>query len=161
MSVSQSEPHEWQIRRATADDRAFLERLAPRLTIGTASWIGPDAVLRTMRGFLLDDLERNGGDASAVFIAEGADGSPTGAVTIDQNKHFTGEPQDYIGELAVVEEAEGRGAGAALLAAAEAWARRHGATRIALDTGAANPRARAFYARHGFAEESVRLVKVL
>lgn len=156
-----SEFHEWRIRAATTEDRAFLERLAPRLTIGVAPWVSSEAVLRTMRGFLLDDLERNGGDTSAVFIAEAADGSPAGAVTIDQNKHFTGEPQDYIGELAVVEEAEGRGAGAALLAAAEAWARRHGATRIALDTGAANTRARAFYVRYGYAEETVKLVKVL
>lgn len=156
-----SESQDWRVRAATAEDRAFLERLAPRLIIGTAPWIRPAAVLETMRGFLLADLERSGGDASAVFIAEAADGSPVGAVTIDRNKHFTGEPQDYIGELAVVEEAEGHGAGAALLAAAETWARGHGATRIALDTGAANTRARAFYARHGFAEESVKVVKVL
>lgn len=156
-----SEVHEWHVRAATDEDRTFLERLAPRLIIGTAPWIRPAVMLETMRGFLLADLERCGGDASAVFIAEAADGSPVGAVTIDQNKHFTGESQDYIGELAVVEEAEGQGAGAALLTAAEAWARQHGATRIALDTGAANTRSRAFYARHGFAEESVKLVKVL
>lgn len=152
--------HTWRIRRAVAADRAFLEELAPRLTIGAAPWIDPAAMLRTMRGFLLGDLEKTGPEA-ALFVAEAEDGTPVGAVAIEQGKHFTGEPQDYIGELAVTEEAEGSGAGAALLAAAEAWAREHGARRIALDTGAANTRARAFYARHGYGEESVKLVKVL
>lgn len=152
----------WRIRRATATatDRAFLEALAPRLTIGAAPWLDPAVMLRTMRAFLLGDLEKTGAEA-AMFLAEAEDGTPVGAVAIEQSKHFTGEPQDYIGELAVMEAAEGRGAGAALLAAAEEWARRHGATRIALDTGAANTHARAFYARHGYAAESVKLVKVL
>lgn len=152
--------HDWRIRRATMADRAFLECLAPRLMVGAASWLDPEAMLRTMRGFLLGDLEKTEPEA-ALFVAEGEDGSPMGALAIEQSKHFTGEPQDYIGELAVVEAAEGRGAGAALLAAAETWARQHDATRIALDTGAANTRARAFYARHGYAEESVKLVKLL
>lgn len=152
--------HDWQIRPATAADRAFLEGLASRLTIGTASWLHPETVLRTMRGFLLSDLEKSGPE-TAMFVVAAEDGTPVGAASIEQSKHFTGEPQDYIGELAVTEDVEGQGAGAALLAALEAWARQHGAARIALDTGAANTRARAFYARHGFAEESVRLVKVL
>lgn len=155
-----SESREWRIRRARAADRAFLEELAPRLAVGAAPWIDPAAMLLTMRGFLLGDLEKTGPEA-AMFVAEVENGSPVGAVAIEQGKHFTGEPQDYIGELAVTEAAEGSGAGAALLAAAEAWARQHGASRIVLDTGAANTRARAFYSRHGYGEESVKLVKVL
>lgn len=155
-----SESRSWRIRPATPAHRTFLEALAPRLMVGAAPWLDPAALLRTMRGFLLADLEKSE-PAAALLIAETEDGAPAGAVAIEQSKHFTGEPQDYIGELAVTEAAEGEGAGAALLAAAEAWARRHGASRIALDTGAANTRARAFYARHGYQEESVKLVKVL
>ena len=155
-----SETRSWLVRPATPADRAFLETLAPRLTVGIAPWLDPVAMLRTMRGYLLAELEKPASEA-ALLIAEANDGSPVGAVAIEQSTHFTGEPQDYIGELAVIDDAEGTGAGAALLAAAESWARQHGATRIALDTGAANTRARAFYARHGYAEESVKLVKVL
>lgn len=155
-----SETGAWRVRRAVPADRAFLERLASRLTIGAAPWLDPAAMRESMRSFLLGDLAKTEQHA-AMFVAEAHDGSPVGAVAIEQSRHFTGEPQDYIGELAVVEDAEGQGVGTALLAAAESWARQHGATRIALDTGAANTRARAFYARHGYAEESVKLVKVL
>ncbi len=150
----------WRVRPATEDYRGFLESMAPRLTIGRAPWIVEDAMRQTMRGFLLDDLRRVGPDV-AVFIAEGPSAMPVGAVTIERNTHFTGAPQAYLGELAVTEEAEGQGAATALLAAAENWAREHGARLIALETGTRNTRARSFYERHGYGEESVKLVKVL
>jgi GNAT superfamily N-acetyltransferase len=66
-----------------------------------------------------------------------------------------------LGELAVVAAYEGHGVASALLAAAEAWAWEQGLHFVALGTGAANTRARAFYARHGYAEEDVRLAKPL
>ncbi len=47
------------------------------------------------------------------------------------------------------------------MCAAEGWARAQGYRLIVLDTGAANARARALYARRGYTEESVRLVKIL
>lgn len=150
----------WRVRTATAADRDFLADLAPRLTIGIAPWRDPAVMRATMREFFLSDLERMGPD-STVFVAEGVDGAPAGAATIGRNTNFTGETQAYLGELAVTGEAEGRGAGSALLAAAEDWARERGLGLLVLDTGAASTRARAFYARHGYTEESVRLTKVL
>jgi len=63
--------------------------------------------------------------------------------------------------LAVAAHAEGAGVGQALMCAAEGWARAQGYRLIVLDTGAANARARALYARRGYTEESVRLVKIL
>jgi ribosomal protein S18 acetylase RimI-like enzyme len=45
--------------------------------------------------------------------------------------------------------------------AAEGWARAAGLGLVALDTGAANARARRFYERLGYREESVKLVKEL
>jgi GNAT superfamily N-acetyltransferase len=154
------ESYQWRVRAARAKDRAFLEAVAPRLTIGRAPWIDAEAMRATMRGFLLHDLEHMGPDV-AVFIAEGPDGEPAGAAAIERNTHFTGVPQAYLGELLVAEEAEGRGAATALLAAAEAWARERGARLLALETGTRNARARAFYACHGYDEESIKLVKVL
>jgi ribosomal protein S18 acetylase RimI-like enzyme len=45
--------------------------------------------------------------------------------------------------------------------AAEEWARRQRLTCVTLHTGAANTRARAFYAALGYEEEDVRLTKRL
>jgi GNAT superfamily N-acetyltransferase len=47
------------------------------------------------------------------------------------------------------------------MVAVEDWARRHGFPRVSLDTGAANARARAFYAALDYEEEDVRLTKRL
>lgn len=150
----------WTIRPATPSDRDFLERLAPRLAIGIPPWRDAAAMEAMMRGFLLEDLAKMGLDAT-VLIATSADGMPVGAATIERSQHFTGGAQAYLGELAVIAAVEGQGAGAALLAAAEAWATERGLPFITLATGAANMRARVFYARHGYAEEDVRLVKPL
>ncbi|HEV8191933.1 MAG TPA: GNAT family N-acetyltransferase [Ktedonobacterales bacterium] len=150
----------WRIRQATAADLPFLEQLAPRLTIGIPPWRDAEAMRATMLRFLLDDLANMGAD-STVLIAEGSDGTPVGVATIGRSKHFTGLEQAELGELAVTAETEGQGAGTALLAAAEAWARERGFPFVALGTGAANTRARGFYARHSYSEEDVRLVKPL
>jgi GNAT superfamily N-acetyltransferase len=45
--------------------------------------------------------------------------------------------------------------------AAEEWARRQGLACVTLHTGAANARARTFYAALGYEEEDVRLTKRL
>jgi GNAT superfamily N-acetyltransferase len=117
-------------------------------------------MLATMEGFLMESLDRPA-EEGAMFIAEGSDGEPLGVVGVAHHVNFTGERQAYLGELAVREEAEGRGIGRALVAAAEAWARENGHDLLVLDTGAANARARSIYASLGYQEESVRLVKVL
>jgi len=150
----------WRIRPATADDADFLASLAARLTIGRAAWLDEQLMEATMRRFLLDDLAAMG-DTSTVFIAEAPDGTPVGAATIERKAHFTGIPQAYLGELAVVAEVEGQGVGTALLAAGETWAREHGAQIITLETGSANHHARSFYTHQGYGDESVKLTKVL
>src|SRR5260221_3004225 len=142
----------WRVRRATYTDRGFLEAVGPRLTIGIPSWRDPAVMLAAVRRWLADDRARMGAD-STVFIAEALDGTPVGAATIARSSHFTDVPQAELGELAVVAEVEGQGAASALLAACEGWAREHGFAFVSLGTGAANSRARAFYARHGYGEE--------
>jgi GNAT superfamily N-acetyltransferase len=59
----------------------------------------------------------------------------------------------------VAEDSEGQGIGRLLVAGVTAWAAGLG-LRVELDTGAANTRARSFYAAIGFREEGVRLVAV-
>ncbi len=155
-----AEKTQWRIKPATAADRAFLEQLAPRLTIGIPPWRSREAMLATVRGWLLENLENMGADGT-VFIAEDANGMPIGAATVERSAHFTGAPQGELGELAVIEAVEGQGVAALLLAAAEDWAREQGLPYLALGTGVANSRARAFYARHGYQEEDIRLAKAL
>ena len=151
---------QWRIRQATAADRAFLEAIAPRLAIGIPPWRSREAMQATTRRWLLDNLDGMSADAT-VFIAEDANGTPVGVATVECSAHFTGTPQGELGELAVVETVEGQGVAALLLAAAEDWARQRGLPFLALGTGMANSRARAFYARHGYREEDVRLAKPL
>ena len=155
-----AEQTRWRIRQATAADRPFLEEIAPRLAIGIPPWRDHEAMVATARRWLLDNLDGMGADAT-VFIAEDADGTPVGVATVERSGHFTGTPQAELGELAVVESVEGQGVAALLLAAAEAWARERRLPFLALGTGMANSRARAFYARHGYGEEDVRLAKKL
>jgi hypothetical protein len=52
-----------------------------------------------------------------VLIAEDEKGEPLGFATVSHSTHFTGQPQAYIGELAIIEKVEGRGAGSAIFRA--------------------------------------------
>jgi len=53
------------------------------------------------------------------------------------------------------------GTGAALLQAAEAFAREHGCAQLELSSNAARTRAHRFYERHGYREKRLRFVKML
>ena len=149
-----------QIRRATPDDRGFLHQIAPRLLVGYAPWRDPARMLAAMERFLLESLQAPL-EKGMMVVAERSDGARLGVVSVARHENFTGERQAYLGELAVVEEAEGQGVGRLLVEAAEQWARDSGHALLVLDTGAANVRARDFYTHRGYQEESVRLVKLL
>ncbi len=135
-------------------------QLAPRLVIGIPPWRDPERRLATAQDWLAGSMARFGNE-TMIFIAEDSRGERLGAATVSHRQHFTGEPQAYIGELAVSESAEGYGAGQALVDACARWAREQGYRLLSLETGAANTRARGFYAHLGFLEEDVRLVKLL
>jgi GNAT superfamily N-acetyltransferase len=149
-----------RIRPATPADRDAALGLAPRLMIGVAPWLDRDGVLAAVKDWVASSIGAPGPDRVAL-IAEDADGACVGFVSVARREHWSGAVEAYIGELIVTERAEGTGVGRALLQAAEDWARERGYRLIALDTGAANARARRFYDRAGFAEDSVRLVKVV
>jgi GNAT superfamily N-acetyltransferase len=143
-----------EIRPYRFEDEAGVRALAPRLLIGAAEWISPEAMLATIHGWLDESL------ADVAFVAVEAHGI-VGFVTVAERKHFTGAPEAYVGELAVVEDAEGRGVGRALMGAVEGWARDRGLARISLETGTTNAGARGFYAALGYEETDVRLSKAL
>ncbi len=148
------------VRPYVATDRPLLLVLAPHLVIGLAPWRDPAKMLAFMWQAIAEAADTAGPDA-ALLVAEDDRGVPLGFVSVARNRDFTGDIRAYIGELAVTEDAEGKGASRALMRAAEEWARDRGYRLVVLDTRATNTHARAFYRRLGYVEESVRLVKVL
>jgi GNAT superfamily N-acetyltransferase len=149
-----------RVRPFDPTDREFVLSLAPRLLIGIPPWRDPAAMQQAVEEWLVKGMDQQGRE-SFVFVAEDANGERLGVATVAPSRHFTGTPQAELGELAVRAEAEGWGVGQALVAACVAWARAEGYPFLALGTGAANTRARHFYARLGFLEEDVRLVRRL
>jgi GNAT superfamily N-acetyltransferase len=149
-----------RIRPYHSEDREAVLALASRLVVGIAPWRSPEGMVVAARRWVEESIAGIG-PVCAVFVAECEEGTIVGFATVARRIEFTGEPQAYIGELAVAEESEGAGIGQRLLAAVEGWARDQGLALIVLETGAGNARARRFYARSGFVEEGVKLTRVL
>ncbi|TDD52413.1 GNAT family N-acetyltransferase [Kribbella antibiotica] len=148
------------VRRYAERDRQAVLDLAPRLTEGVAPWRSPAAVRAAVTGWVVEALERADEPDRFVYVAELA-GAVVGFVSGEQRSHWSGTSELYVGELVVSPQHEGQGVGRALLGAVTAEAARLGLASITLDTGAANAQARAFYRAVGFAEEDVKLTKVL
>jgi ribosomal protein S18 acetylase RimI-like enzyme len=149
-----------EIRPVQPDDRAQVLALAPRLTEGVAAWRDPGAVLEAVRGWVSSSLDSAAQPGHAVYVAVAA-GRVGGVVTVAERRHFTGQADAYVGELAVASWLERRGIASLLMDAAEGWAARRGLAFLTLETGAANRPARAFYAQRGYQEEDIRLTKAV
>ena len=102
--------------------------------------------------FIIDSIEQHP-TQTTIFIAMNQQRLQIGFASISHAKNFTGEPQAYLGELAVREDAEGHGIGNTLIKACEEWSRNQGYPILVLDTGTANEHARRFYQHLGFQEE--------
>lgn len=149
-----------QVRAYVPSDRAFVLSLAPRLLIGKQPWRDDRLWLEAVERWLNESIEQHN-QKTMVLIAQTEQGELLGFATVSDSKHFTGQPQAYIGELATSDSAEGRGVGRALVAACEQWARDRGYTLLVLSTGAGNSRALRFYHHLGFCDEDVTLTKRL
>jgi ribosomal protein S18 acetylase RimI-like enzyme len=148
-----------RVRPAEPRDAAGIRALGPRLAEGAAPWRPAEAFAKAAQGWLDDAVDAMGAERP-VWVAESG-GRVVGVVAALLSKHFTGDEDCYLGELAVDGEFEGRGVGRALVAVVERWAQERGVGRVTLETGGANRRAREFYAALGYAEEQVQLTKVL
>jgi GNAT superfamily N-acetyltransferase len=148
------------VRPYLPDDRAFVLGLAPRLLIGMPDWRDPQLWLSAFQSWITLSIDQHE-QQTMVLVAEDDQGERLGFATLSHETHFTGQHQAYVNELATSEAAEGRGVGAALIAACEQWAREQGHQILALSTGAANQRALGFYHHLGFRVEDVKLVKLL
>jgi GNAT superfamily N-acetyltransferase len=149
------------IRPAGPEDRAFTLATVMRLgAFGPPAWrtaeeIG-EADARVVRAFFEDPPP-----GAAIFVAESEAGA-AGFIYLEVLRdYFVGEEHGHVGILAVTAEAEGRGAGGALMRAAEAWARDRGYRRLTLNVFEGNARARAVYDHLGYRPETMRYVKFL
>jgi ribosomal protein S18 acetylase RimI-like enzyme len=147
-----------RIRVAAEHDKPAVLQLAPRLAEGLASWRDRQAAIQAATQWLTDSLAAAARRDGTVLVAVDQ-ASIVGVISISGQRHFTGEIDGYIGELAVASHAVRRGIGRALIAAAQAWAQDRGLRHLSLHTGMANIPARHFYAALGFHEEEIRLTR--
>jgi GNAT superfamily N-acetyltransferase len=149
-----------RVRPARGTDRGFVLETAARLAaFGPPPWRTEEDLVegeaRTLR-----DVFESPDDGSRLLIAE-SDRRLGFALLEELRDYFTLERHGHVGILAVTEEAEGTGAGGALMRAAEAWARERGYHTLTLNVFSTNDHARGFYEHLGFVEDTVKYVKVL
>jgi GNAT superfamily N-acetyltransferase len=95
------------------------------------------------------------------FVAE-RDGRVVGFAGLGIGESWVyDEPMVWLLALVVAPDEQGRGTGAALVRAGEAWAREHGGDKLMLTTALRRADAHRFYQRIGFEETGKRLVKTL
>ena len=156
------------VREGTAADRDFVIDTARRFAaFGPPPWrSAAEIVAGEVRclddffdGRLADSPLDAARDRRRLLVAE-LDGRPAGFAFLEPAvDYFTGQADGHIGMVAVAEPAEGKGVGAALMRAAEDWARGCGYPRLHLNVFAANDRARRIYERTGYEIETIRYVK--
>ncbi|NGO80986.1 GNAT family N-acetyltransferase [Streptomyces sp. YC504] len=149
------------VRAATQEEHEAIMELAPRLTQGVAPWRDPTAVLSAAKGWLAASLAAaTAHETTQVFVAT-HQGAVVAVVSVEEQRHFTGAMDAYVGELAVAAGAARQGVGRLLMSTVESWARDRGLGRVTLQTGAANTTAQSFYRELGYAVEDVRLTRPL
>ena len=148
------------IRHADAADLPFILSMAPRLAgVAQLPWRNDAEIMRFQRDFMTYCLSVPG---SQSLLACATDGARLGFIHVEPAvDSMSSETCAYVSLLAVTEDAEGKGLASALMAAAEDWAKAQGYGLLCLDVFASNERGRAFYARRGYAAETLRLVKPL
>jgi GNAT superfamily N-acetyltransferase len=149
------------VRPSTAADREFVLRVAERLAaFGPPEWRTCEEIVSREGRTLREYFERSAVGAS-LLVAE-SDGVPSGFVFLETvEDYFTGARHGHVGMLAVSAEAEGTGAGRALMDGAEEWAKNQGFAKLTLNVFAGNARARAVYEHLDYRPETLRYVKLL
>ncbi|HEV2527550.1 MAG TPA: GNAT family N-acetyltransferase [Thermomicrobiales bacterium] len=152
-----ADSNEILIRPATAADEEAIQAMMLRL-------LPDDTVEREPVAFgaYFAGPRNDHGPEARTVVAVDQDDVPLGYLVVyPEREHFTGERRGYIDHLAVADGAEGRGIGRLLLGWAERWARDEGMAVLSLDVFAGNDRARRLYARNGFRDDFVRMVRRL
>lgn len=146
-----------------AEDRAFVLDLGERLiAFGDVPGRDRDAMIARDRAVIAAVLDGESGADATILVAVDDDGRPLGFIHLTTaDDYYSNSVTAHVADVVVARAAEGRGVGAALLAAAEDWARARRFTLLTLNVFTANHRARALYERLGFAEEWIRCIKRL
>jgi GNAT superfamily N-acetyltransferase len=131
-----------RIRPPREQDRPGVLALAPRLAVGLAPWRDRAAAAAAGNSWLEDSLAAAGRGEGIVLVAEVA-GEVAGVITVRTTRHFTGERDGYVGELAVNESSVRHGIGRAFIEAARSWAQDQGLANLTLHTGGRARRGRA------------------
>jgi GNAT superfamily N-acetyltransferase len=150
-----------RVRVARGADRTFVLETAARLAaFGPPAWRTAEDLIegeaRTLRDFF-----ESPDDGSRLVIAEAGDRRLGFALLEELRDYFTLERHGHIGILAVTEDAEGRGAGGALIRAAESWARERGYRTLTLNVFSGNSHARDVYEHLGFEPDTIKYIKAL
>lgn len=149
------------IRAACGADAEFVAGLVSSLLeFGSPAWNDAKALAP---GFaeVLASAVRAQDSRSTVLIAETANGTRLGFISLRVREDVTGIERGHVADLGVIEEGRRMGVGSALMRAGEAWARERGLPVLSLDLWATNERARAFYETLGYSAESLCLFKRL
>ncbi|GAB1597089.1 GNAT family N-acetyltransferase [Lysobacter claricitrinus] len=149
------------VRAATVDDHSAILALVPRLAAtGTPSGRDAGQVRAADMAAVGEALHANDGRC-AFFIAD-IDDAIGGFVHVRRvHDYYTQADIAHVSDIVVAPEAEGRGIGNALMAAAEAWANAQGFALIQLYVLPENAPARRLYERVGYAPEWLKYVKPL
>jgi GNAT superfamily N-acetyltransferase len=152
-----------RIRPATAADAAWILPMSSRLhDFGPPPFRPRDQMDRAVAADIGASLGSPDADVAVLVAEDEASGRPLGFAHVKTfHDYFTAEPHGHVSDLVVAEGAEGRGAGSALLAAAEDWSRARGHRLLTLNVFDANHRARRLYDRVGYLPDTIRMVKVL
>lgn len=127
------------IRRARSSDAPKIAELSGELGYPATA----EEISERMRK-LID------GAANALFVAELPDTGVVGWAHVSVTHLVEHEARAELNSLIVAEGQRSLGAGSQLLAAAEAWARKHGCPSMSVRSNVVRDRAHAFYQREGY-----------
>lgn len=148
-----------RVRKSAPQDRDFVLSLAERFVeFSPPPWRERETIVGGTARQLAQAFDAQT-SASEFLIAEDPNGAAGFAWVLLVRDFYTGTEIGKISEIAT--RPHSGGAGAALIAACENWVRERGAGLMTLNVMEGNERARAFYARHGYAPEYAMLAKRL
>jgi len=128
-----------KIRRATIKDASRLAELS-----GQLGYPATEAQIR-QRLRSIQPASQN-----AVLVAEVKNAGVIGWLHVSKEPLLETEMRAEVNGLVVAEEHRSLGAGALLLAASEAWARKHGCKSMSVRSNVIRERAHQFYERKGY-----------
>ena len=150
-----------RVRGARDGDRTFVLETAARLAaFGPPRWRTTEEIVEAEARTLRDFFESSD-EGSRLLIVEAGERRLGFALLEELRDYFTLDRHGHIGILAVTDEAEGLGAGGALIRAAEAWARERGYRTLTLNVFSGNNHAREVYEHLGFEPDTIKYIKAL